>query len=269
MKKIINRVVQYLLLPCFVLAAGSLETSCSDSYGDDLRSIGARVEYLENEVFQLNSDIAALQTIVSTVEANGFITAIVHNADGSHTLYFNDGRTVVLRDGAIGKDGQNGHDGYAPDVQVSVGQDGNGKWYWTFNGEWILNSDGQKMPVTGADGKDGKDGQDGKDGADGKDGVDGKDGKDDYNPLLQIPQVRVNPETRCWEISTDGGLTWTSTLVFADGQDGKDGADGRDGYPSIFVSIDINVEEGYVLFVLIDGTTFMIPISSAAWLDTE
>jgi hypothetical protein len=41
---------------------------------------------------------------------------------------------------------------------------------------------------------------------------------------LPIPLTRINPITRYWEISTDGGTTYTSTGILADGQNGKDGS---------------------------------------------
>lgn len=66
----------------------------------------------------------------------------------------------------------------------------------------------------------------GKDGAAGKDGADGKDGNDGV-----------------------------------DGADGKDGADGQNG-DSIFK--DIYEKDGYLYFVLTDGTTHKVPMSASA-----
>ena len=34
--------------------------------------------------------------------------------------------------------------------------------------------------------------------------------------------MRINPITRYWELSNDGGRTWVDTGVYADGQDGQD-----------------------------------------------
>ena len=81
------------------------------------------------------------------------------------------------KDGADGKDGKdgangaNGADGHSPVIAVAKADDGIN--YWTIDGEWIYDTDANKIRVTGQDGKDGVDGKDGKDGADGKDGKDG------------------------------------------------------------------------------------------------
>ena len=43
------------------------------------------------------------------------------------------------------------------------------------------------------------------------------------------PQVRINPDNKEWEISTDGGQTWTSTGVVAVGPKGDTGSNGSTG----------------------------------------
>ena len=52
--------------------------------------------------------------------------------------------------------------------------------------------------------------------ATGATGADGKDGV--------TPQLRINGDTIMWEVSYDGGATWTSMGVVATGADGKDGS---------------------------------------------
>lgn len=212
------------------LIALSAVISCDKyNYTDALQRLGKRVEILEKQMFDINTDLTALQTVVIAVEERGFATEVVHNDDGTYTITFNNGQTVTLRNGKEGKNGKDGRDGREIEFLISVDKDKDGKWYWTLNGEWILNDNGDKMPVTGADGKNGQDGRDGQNGKDGANGKDGQDGQN--NPLSPaiVPQVRINEETRFWEISTDGGQTWKTTGVLADGKDGKDGQDGQDG----------------------------------------
>ncbi len=251
-----TRRIQWLAAGTALLLA--LTFSACDKYGDDLRSIGRRVEILEDSLLQINDDIALLRDLFITIQGNGYITQIEPQPDGSYVMKFNDGRVIKLRDGLVGADGQNGRDG-SSDMLLNVAQGEDGIWYWIVNGEWLLTPDGNKMPVAGIDGKDGKDGQN---------GLDGQDGKDDVNFSLPIPQVRINPLTRTWEISTDGGATWTDTGVNADGKDGKNGldgingADGKDGMPDLVASVKISSDGTQVTFTLTDGRTFVIPVQN-------
>lgn len=256
--------VSLTLLMCLLV------TSCDKyEYTDKLQGLGTRVEILEDEVLEINRQIAALQTIIHTIEKNGYVTNFIYNQDGTVTIKINDGRSFTIRNGKNGIDGKDGKK--LDDLLISVAEEG-GIWYWTLNGKWILDGDGNKMRASGLDGKDGKDGVDGKDGTDGKDGVDGKDGTNNpLNPAI-VPQVRINTVTRHWEISVDGGKTWDDTGVYADGKDGangkdgkdgtngKDGVDGQDGGPDIFADIVVSPDGKSITFILTDGRTFTVPI---------
>ena len=67
------------------------------------------------------------------------------------------------------------------------------------------------------------------------------------------PQLRINPETKEWEMSTNGGASWSSMGVKAEGTDGD----------SIFS--DVKDGETEVVFTLADGkTTIVIPKVSAS-----
>ena len=270
---------------------------------DDL---DGRVTSLELICSEMNTNIAALQMIVDVLQSNDYITGIVEiKRDGvviGYTITFgkydpitiyhgqdgNDGQNGKDgQDGADGKDGQNGADGKDGITPViGVAQDTDGVYYWTLNGEWLLDDHGNKLPVSGKDGQngangsngqdgaDGKDGQDGEDGKDGADGQDGKDGQDGITPQLKI-------EDGYWYISYDNGATWTQLGKAtgengqdgkdgADGEDGKDGADGEDGKDgqngadgkdgqdgdSMFQSV--TQDENYVYFTLADGTVIKI-----------
>ena len=162
-----------------------LLSSCEDKYGDQLRDVGARVEYLEDHIPQINADIAALWQLIKTIEENGYVTEVVKNNDGTTTIRFNDGHTVTVRNGKDGSDGTDGQDG----------------------------QDGQEATLIIGVWKD----VDGSDGADGSDGLNGRKGRDGV-----VPQMRIN-DNGTWEISTDGGKTWEDTGIGANGKDGRDG----------------------------------------------
>lgn len=260
-------------------------SSCEKyNYTDQLQGLGSRVEILEQQLFDINKDITALHYLIVAIEERGFITEVIHNDDGTYTLTLNDGNTVTLRDGKQGQDGLDGRDGKEMDYTVSAAKAADGVWYWTVNGQWLLDSNGDKVRASGTDGKNGENGKDGKNGKDGENGKDGKDGKDgengqdgQNNPLAPavVPQVRINEITRHWEISTDGGKTWQDMGVYADGKDGKDGKDGLDGKDGkdgkdgqdakngtddIFADVIVASDNSSITFVLRDGKTFTVPI---------
>lgn len=157
---------------------------------------------------------------------------IIFSKSGSITIYHGkdgeNGKDGV--NGADGKDGQDGKDGYSP--KIGVKQHTDGKYYWTLDGNWILDDNSNMIPVTGEDGKD---------------GANGKDGKDGITPQLKI-------EDGYWYLSYDNGATWQK-LGKATGNNGLDGLPGEDG-DSIIDSI--TQDEDNVYFKLTDGQVLTI-----------
>ena len=171
----------------------------------DIRALLAdrerRLVALEQACSKMNTNIASLQVILNALQENDYISSTAPIVkDGKtigYTLTFTQRGTVTIyhgqdgadgqdgRDGKDGKDGRDGKDGQNGSVPaIGVRQDLDGIWYWTLNGEWLLDVQGNKVQAVGKDGQNGKDGQDGKDGKDGqsgKDGQAGKDGKDGQN----------------------------------------------------------------------------------------
>lgn len=211
-------------------------TSCE--YDDsklwsEIENVKERVETLEEAVVKANEEIVALQSIVNALQKSVYVTKVENNANG-YTITFSDGTTATI---ANGKDGVNGTN--AP--LISVKQDSDGNYYWTMDGEWLL-VDGERVR---ANGKDGENGENGDNGTNGKDAI--------------APQVRINDSTKEWEISVDGGLTWTSTGVVAEGKDGAAGSNGSNGVAgdSLFKEVDISNPD-YVVITLADGTEFRL-----------
>ncbi len=256
-------VILYMKKIVLLLTYLSLLVSCSQfddsEIWEKLNDHEYRIAYLEKICDQLNADIINIQSIVTALENNDYITNASPLSDGSgYILIFKSGKSVVVYNG---KDGADGKDAVIP--TISVAKDTDGYYYWTIDGEWLL-IDGAKVRasakdgadgkdgVDGADGKDGVDGADGKDGVDGtdgKDGVDGKDGADGITPQFKI-------ENNYWYISYDNGTTWEK-LGKATGSNGLDGVNGNDG-DSMFKKV--YVENGYVCFELNDSTSTIIRI---------
>ena len=264
-----------------------LFTACHDKLWDAIDGLDSRVTKLEELCKEMNTNITALQTIVDVLQSNDYITGIVEiKKNGEvigYTITFGKHDPITIYHGQDGKDGANGS---SSTPVIGVAQDTDGVYYWTLNGEWLLDDNGNKLPVSGTNGKDGqngsngqdgtdgKDGQDGTDGKDGQDGTDGKDGQDGADGKDGVtPQLKI--EDGYWHISYDNGATWTQ-LGKATGEDGKDGADGEDGKDgqngadgkdgqdgdSMFQSV--TQDDDYVYFTLADGTVIKIAKGSGS-----
>lgn len=221
-----------------------------------VNSLEDRVAKLEELCKKANSDIEALQTIVEALQQNDYVVSVAPIIEGGKTIgytitFAKSGEVTIYngkdgKDGADGKDGVNGDGGYVPNIGVK--KDVDGIYYWTLDGEWLLDESGNKVPAQGeqgVDGAQGEQGQPGEDGQDGQDGQDGKDGKDGVTPKLKI-------ENDYWYVSYDNGATWSVV--------GKATAEGTSAGDSIFEGVE--VENDCVIFYLTDGSSFTLPISN-------
>ena len=253
-------------------------TACHDDIWNAIDDLDGRVTKLEELCKEMNTNITSLQTIVNVLQSNDYITGIVEiKKNGEvigYTITFGKHDPITIYHGQDGKDGQNGadgkdgQDGSSSTPVIGVAKDTDGVYYWTLNGEWLLNDNGNKLPVSGTNGKDGQNGSNGQDGADGKDGQDGTDGKDGQDGVDGkdgiTPQLKI--EDGYWYISYDNGATWTQ-LGKATGEDGKDGQngsngtdgkDGKDGQDGDSMFQSVTQDENYVYFTLADGTVIKI-----------
>ena len=253
---------RFLFLATFACVAMFAACEYDDSaLVDRMDGFESRLQRLEELCAQMNTNISSLQTIVNALQQKDFISIIAPiNKDGKevgYTITFASGKSITIyhgNDGQNGNDGKDGKDGYTPIIGVRQASDG--IYYWTVDGEWLLDEDGNKIKAVGTDGKDGQDGAPGKDGADGatgpqgpqgpagadgqngKDGADGatgpqgpqgpagtdgKDGKDGITPQLKI-------ENDYWYVSYDNGETWVELgKATSEGASGSTGAQGPQG----------------------------------------
>ena len=193
---------------------------------DKLKDHEKRITALEELCKQMNTNITSLQTIVNALEKHDYITNVsAIRKDGEeigYTISFAHSNTITIYHGQDGTDGQ---DGYTP--KIGVKEDSDGIYYWTIDGEWLLDGNGNKIKAVG---------------------VDGQNGVDGITPRLKI-------ENDYWYVSYDDGVTWVE-LGKATGEDGSNGIDGVDG-DNIFTSV-IQDDE-YVYFNLTDGTMITLP----------
>ncbi len=239
-----------------------LLTACHGNIWDAIEDLDSRVARLEELCKEMNTNISSLQTIVSVIQENDVITGVVPiEKEGKvvgYTITFDKHDPITIYNGVDGKDGANGQngtngtdgkDGKTP--IIGVAKDADGVYYWTLNGEWLLDVDGNKIRVTGEDGKDGQDGVDGANGTNGKDGV--------------IPQLKI--EEGYWYVSYDNGVTWIEVgkAVGEDGKDGANGTNGKDGQDGDSMFTSVTYDEKNVTLTLADGTKLVIPLGEGVW----
>ena len=258
-----------------ILLGMSLFVGCENIYRDELAQIhkeiddiNARLDAFCNET---NTNIAALQTMIAALQAKDYVTGVVPVIEngkeiGYQITFDKSGKVTVYHgkdgaNGADGADGKDGKDGYTPQIGVKLHTDG--LYYWTLDGEWLTDENGNMVKAVGVDGEDGKDGQDGSVGPQGPQGEPGKD--------AIAPQLKI--EDGNWYISVDGGKTWDylGQATGGAGQDGSTGPQGPQGEQgpqgdkgdSIFS--DIEITEEYVIITLSDGNTQIILPTWAAF----
>lgn len=144
-------------------------------------------ERLNNLCIQMNSNFEGIGTILDAIDQSYFIstysTLVEDGKEIGYVITFSSGEKIIIYNG------QDGEDGHTP--QVGVKQDSDGMWYWTLDGEWLLNTDNEKIKAVGADGADGV-----------------------------TPQLKI--ENGYWYVSMDKGENWTQ-YGMATGEDGVDG----------------------------------------------
>lgn len=200
---------KYLFI-CMAMCGVAL-SSCynDDDLKDSISGLEERVGKLEASLQNVQSDISTLKTLADALAQNKTISSVLENEDGSYTIRFSDKTEVSIRNGEDGED--------APQITVIENEE-DGVYYWGMtaaNGTktFLQDGKGNKMPVTAA-----------------------------------APQIRINKETKEWEISTDGGKTWKSTGVYASGE--------ATGDTSLFT--EVSQDDDYAYFTLKDGTVLKL-----------
>lgn len=249
---------KYFLLALVVLTG--IASSCKyddDDLWENVNDLADRVTSLEAATKQMNSDIAAMQSIISALQNQVTVSKVEELKDG-YIIHFSDGTKATIKNGADGKDGANGADG-KDGVDGENGKDGKdganapiinvkqegGVYYWTITvdgkTEWLTDEDGNKLRVSGEDGEDGKD------------GTSGSSGKNGNTPLLKVNAAGN------WTVSYDNGATYTEVKdvnnqpIKAKGENGVNG-------DSKFTSIKMS--DGIVT-IKYNGKDYVIPVAAS------
>ena len=232
---------------------------CSKDYDDtelkqDISDLQSRVEKLETWCTTVNSQISALQGLVTALEAKDYVTGVSPVING-YTITFSKSDAITIYNG---KDGAKGADGVTPVIGVDQFE---GEYYWTVKigtaaATWMLDADGKKIRTTGDKG------------ADGSAGINGQ------SPVLSVATDtdgkvywKVNGE---WLLNSGKKVQATGDKgdkgeTGSAGSAGAAGADGAQG-DAVFAADGVTVDKtkGTVTFTLAgeDGETFTLPMAS-------
>jgi len=216
---------------------------------EELAAQAARIAALEAWQAETNTNIQALQTLLSTTDYITAVTPVVKDGvEVGFTISFLNTPAITIYHGTKGDKGDKGD---TPQIGAAQGDDGN--WYWTLNGELLTDTDGNPIRANGTQGEQGEPGSDGDDAplpqlATGAKLTDQGITTDSQNNAIVADAIYL---------SVDGGKTWTRVS----GEDGKKGDPGTTGPKgdSFFKGID-TTNPDYVTFTLANnGGTFQVP----------
>lgn len=190
------------------LAVSAILTFSSCQFDDS--KIWDSITDLEERLEKLEKISQEVQTDLESLK--DIVTKLQKGLTVTSVKEDKDGYTITFSDGSSITI-NNGKDGYTPPAITIVEEDGSFWWAYKYpdgHTEFLLDGDGNRIPATSA-----------------------------------APAVRINPETKHWEISSDGGKTWTDTGVSAAGS----------GDP---LFKDMSYDDEYIYITLWDGQTITI-----------
>ena len=131
---------------------------------DKLTEFEAWLRSVEQLTNTANSDIVAISGLIDALNKKVSVVSYKELADKSgYELSMSDGSKITLKHGAKGDKGDKGDQGdkvvmgtkpFGPDDRL----------YWTIDGEWLLDANGNKVPATGPKGEQGIQGDQGEKG---------------------------------------------------------------------------------------------------------
>ena len=247
-----RKTLTLLLLAALTLAACKYDDSelweQVNQNTEELAAQAARIAALEAWQAETNTNIEALQTLLSTTDYITAVTPVVKDGvEVGFTISFLNTPAITIYHGTKGDKGDKGD---TPQIGATQADDGN--WYWTLNGELLTDTDGNPIRANGTQGGQGDQGPAGDDA-----------------PLPQLATGKklteqgVNTDSQNEDIkpdaiylSVDGGQTWTRVS----GEKGEQGDTGDTGPKGDSVFKGINTTHAdYVTFTLADGSTFQVP----------
>ena len=146
-----------------------------------------RISALELQVSRMNTNIGTWLTTLTALEDGDRIVSVTPLEDGTgYSIHFSKTGTVIIYHGKTGNNGKDGENGHSP--KIGVKQDADGVFYWTVDGEWLIDDNDNKIPATSK---------------------------------IVTPLIRVSDDNKHYEISFDDGITWLIVGDVAESDFGK------------------------------------------------
>ena len=152
-----------------------LSLSSCDKYDDGplsnrVDNLENRVKSLEEQCKQLNANVSSIQTLVDALKDHDVITSVTPLVEGDkevgYSFAFSKSPSISV---------YHGSNGASPSIGIKKDSDGN--YYWTLDGEWLLDDDGNKILSNGTSG-------------------------------AALPEFKIDNDN--WHLSLDGGETWVN-----------------------------------------------------------
>ena len=123
-----------LVLPVFL----SVFSGCTDMVRPELDETHAKLQALQELAGAVNRDLHILDLIVQELDdGHTILPETFQQTEDGYEVSFRDGKKIVI---PFGKDGVDG----VQFVPVGV-RDEDGLYYWTLDGEWMLDADSTKI----------------------------------------------------------------------------------------------------------------------------
>lgn len=151
----------FTILATLILLALS---SCANIFRDELAELHGKMDEILALVDKANSNLEAVHTLLEAVEKYDYISSITPITENGVEVGYN---IIFTQSGLVTI-----YHGRSP--QLGSKEDVDGIWYWTIDGEWLLDNNGAKVMATGHAG---------------------------ITPILKIENDR-------WFISYDNGNNW-------------------------------------------------------------
>lgn len=157
----------FVLAVSMILPFSCVDTASLEAEIDELKTM---LENINARCDEINSELSALDGLVSALNSRDYVTSIQpFNKDGKlegYIISFADSPTVTIRLSGNDED-------HVKAPVISVRQDEDGAYHWVCNGEYVLDGEGNRVPV----------------------GTSGT-----------VPELKV--ESSVWYVSYDDGKTW-------------------------------------------------------------